>query len=208
MNPDTALLFVINDLARATGWLQPLMLAYANYGIVIFAAFMAAGWWTARQRASPRAMAAALWAPVGVLVALGINQPIAAWVAEPRPYARYPNILALAHHSLDPSFPSDHAVMAGSVTAGVFLVSHRLGVVSVLAAVWMAFARVYIGAHYPQDVLAGLALGAAVSILGYLLVGGLLTSLVTALQATVARPLLTRTPSAVAGPLADQSVAR
>jgi undecaprenyl-diphosphatase len=34
----------------------------------------------------------------------------------------------------------------------------------------MGFARVYVGAHYPQDVLAGYALGAAVSFAGYLLI--------------------------------------
>jgi undecaprenyl-diphosphatase len=34
----------------------------------------------------------------------------------------------------------------------------------------MAYARVYVGAHYPGDVLAGLVIGAAVAILGWFLV--------------------------------------
>jgi membrane-associated phospholipid phosphatase len=195
MNPDTALLFSINDLARATGWLHPVVLGYASYGVVVFAGLLLAGWWTARQRGELTAITAAVWAPVGMLLALGINQPIVAIVGEPRPYTLHPDILVLAQHSLDPSFPSDHAVMAGSVTAGVFLLSRRLGVLSTVAAVVMAFARVYIGAHYPQDVLAGLLLGAAVSIIGYLLAHRLLARLITALQTTAARPLLTKAPA-------------
>ena len=69
-------------------------------------------------------------------------------VAEARPYAVLPHILVLAHCSTDPSFPSDHAVLAGAVAAGLWLVNRRLGNVAVLAAAAMAFARVYIGAHY------------------------------------------------------------
>ena len=100
-------------------------------------------------------MAAALWAPLGTLIAVGINQPIADLVGEERPYAILPDILVLAQHTTDPAFASDHAVMAGAVTAGMFLVSRRLGLVAAAAAVLMAFARVYIAAHYPIDVLAG-----------------------------------------------------
>jgi undecaprenyl-diphosphatase len=206
MNPDTALFLTINELARATGWLQPVVLAYASYGVVLFAALLLGGWWLARWRASVPAMAAALWAPAGMLLALGINQPVAALVGEPRPATLYPHILVLAQHSTDPSFPSDHAVMAGSVTAGLFLVSRRLGAGSALAAVLMAVARVYVGAHFPQDVLAGLLLGAVVALAGFRLASGVLTKLVTALEAGPLRPLLTtasvRTRLAVEHPTA------
>lgn len=194
MNPDTALFLTINDLARATGWLQPAVVAYAKYGVLLFAALLLGGWWLARRRASVPAMAAALWAPAGMLLALGINQPVAALVGEPRPDVLYPHILVLAQHGADPSFPSDHAVMAGSVTAGLFLVSRRLGAAAALAAVLMAVARVYVGAHFPQDVLAGLLLGAAVALGGFRLASGVLTRLVVALQAGPVRPLLTNAP--------------
>jgi membrane-associated phospholipid phosphatase len=43
------------------------------------------------------------------------------------------------------------------------VVNRRPGAFTAIAAVLMAFARVYIGAHYPQDVLAGLVLGALVT---------------------------------------------
>jgi len=195
MNPDTALFLTINDLARATGWLQPAVVAYANCGVLLFAALLLGGWWLARRRASVPAMAAALWAPAGMLLALGINQPVAALVGEPRPEVLYPHILVLAQHGADPSFPSDHAVMAGSVTAGLFLVSRRLGAGTALAAALMAVARVYVGAHFPQDVLAGLLLGAAVALGGFRLASGVLTRLVVALEAGPLRPLLTNAPA-------------
>jgi membrane-associated protein len=103
------------------------------------------------------------------LIAVAVNQPIVHSVHEARPYTALPHILVLADRSTDPSFPSDHATMAGAVAVGLWFVSHRLSVVAAVAAVLMAFTRVYIGAHYPADVAAGLLLGGIVAGLVWLL---------------------------------------
>ena len=116
----------MNDFARDTGWLHAPMLAYATYGVVLFAGLLLAGWWLARDR-GPRTMAAALWTGAATLIAVAANQPIVNGVHEARPYTDHPHILVLAHRSADFSFPSDHAVMAGAVAAGLWLVSRRLG---------------------------------------------------------------------------------
>jgi membrane-associated phospholipid phosphatase len=75
-----------------------------------------------------------------------------------------------------PSFPSDHAVMAGTAATGLWLASRVLGAIAAAAAVLMAFSRVYIAAHYPWDVVAGLAFGALVALLGWLLLRAPLTA--------------------------------
>jgi undecaprenyl-diphosphatase len=49
------------------------MLVYTTYGVVLFAALLLDGWWLARRQADPRVMAAAVWPPIGVLLAVGIN---------------------------------------------------------------------------------------------------------------------------------------
>jgi len=189
---DDQVLTAVNAFARATPWLRGVLLGYASYGVVLFAVLLGWGWWIARRRGS--GMPAALWAPLATLLAVAVNQPIVAAVAEPRPYTVLPHLLVLATPSADPSFPSDHATMAGAVAAGLLLVDRRLGAVAALAAVLMGFARVYIAAHYPQDVLAGFALGALVTLIGYVVVRRLLTVLVLRLEQTRARPLLTPVP--------------
>ena len=182
----------INALAVATPWLHAPVYDYATYGPVLFVALLAAGWWVARRRGSERVMVAAVWAPVATVIAVGLNQPIVAAVDEPRPYTTLPHLLVLAQPSSDPAFPSDHAVMAGAAAAGVILVTRRLlAWVAVLAALALAFARVYIGAHYPHDVAAGLLLGAVITLVGWWSLRGILTRLVAWLAGTWLRPLLT-----------------
>ncbi|QIS21486.1 phosphatase PAP2 family protein [Nocardia terpenica] len=178
MSLDTRVFYDINDFARATPWLHPVVSGYADYGVVLFAALLGAGWWIARHDADPSRMVAAVWAPVGMLVALAINQPIASAIDETRPCNALHDI-AVLHCNTDAGFPSDHAVMAGAVVAGLWLVHRRLAVLTAVAALAMAFARVYIAAHYPQDVLAGLVLGAAVGLIGYFLTRPLLRWLLT-----------------------------
>jgi undecaprenyl-diphosphatase len=174
-----ALFLSVNDLARTSGWLHGPAVAYAKYGLVLFAGLLVLGAW--RRRGSRDVeLAAALWAGLATLLAVAVNQPVASLVAERRPYAVHPAALVLVDRTTDWSFPSDHAVMAGAAAVGLLLVSRRLGAAAVGAALLMAVTRVYVGAHYPHDVLAGLCLGGAVAAFGWVLVRRPLTRAVRA----------------------------
>ncbi|NYG06701.1 undecaprenyl-diphosphatase [Phycicoccus badiiscoriae] len=173
---DDQLLLSINSFARHTPALHGPLLAYAKYGVVLFGLLLLLALVAARHRSS-RALAATGWAALAMLLGLALNQPLGHVFAERRPYATHPGILRLADVTTDFSFPSDHAVMAGAVAAGLLLAHRRLGAVAVAAALLMAFARVYIAAHYPWDVLGGLAFGALVAVVGWLVLRVPLTAL-------------------------------
>ncbi len=173
----------VNDFAAATPWLHGIARAYADYGVILFAALLVAGWWIGRRSGDVRRVAAA--------IAAGGDS-----VNEARPYTAMPHILVLADRSTDPSFPSDHATMAGAVAVGLWFVSRRLGIVAAVAAVLMAFTRVYIAAHYPADVAAGLLLGGLVAGLVWLLVRRPLIHVLEALERTWLRFALTASPHA------------
>lgn len=192
----------VNAFARDTPWLHLPFQLYAGYGVVVFALLLLGGWWTARRRRDLRTLAAAVWAPMAVLLAVAVNQPIVGALHEARPYDVLPGVLVLASRTTDPSFPSDHATMAGAAAAALLLVERRLGVSAAIAAAVMAFARVYIAAHFPQDVLAGLALGTSVALVGYLLVRRPLTILLRRAADSRLRPLLVAAPPVPARPAA------
>src|SRR3954452_17110529 len=98
-------------------------------------------------------------------LALLINQPIAHAVDRLRPYLAHPaHAHLLVARSHDPSFPSDHATGAFSLAAGLWLYDRTLGTILLALAALVSFSRVYVGTHYPGDVIAGALLGASVAI--------------------------------------------
>jgi undecaprenyl-diphosphatase len=157
---------VVNDFARQTGWLHGFFTFFATYGIGLFVVLLLAGWWWSRRGGSSISLARLLWAPIAALLAVAINQPIVAAVHEKRPFVALPHVLTLVHHAANAGFPSDHATACGALGAGLLVASRRVGWPAVLVALLVAFSRVYVGVHYPGDVLAGLALGAAVALIG------------------------------------------
>ena len=188
----------VNQVARTTPWLHAPARLFAEYGVVVFALLLLASWLLARRDGDLRRVTASLWAPLGTLVAVAINQPLVHAFAEPRPYTVLPHSLVLIARSSDYSFPSDHATMAGAVVVGVWLANRRLGVVTLVLALLMAATRVYVGAHFPLDVVAGLVVGSATALVTYALARPLGVRLVTALAATPVRPLLSARPAPAA----------
>ncbi|WP_406510896.1 bifunctional phosphatase PAP2/diacylglycerol kinase family protein [Streptomyces sp. NBC_00212] len=72
-----------------------------------------------------------------------------------------PLVRRLAKLPSSTSFPSGHSASAAAFATGVALESTRYGALLAPLAAAVAFSRVYVGVHYPGDVLAGCALGMA-----------------------------------------------
>ena len=89
-------------------------------------------------------------------VALLVNQAIAQLWYRDRPFAAHPSAHVWGSRSADPSFPSDHASAAFAIAFAVLLFDRVAGALFLVAALVIGFGRVFVGAHYPADVFAGL----------------------------------------------------
>jgi undecaprenyl-diphosphatase len=71
-------------------------------------------------------------------------------------------LVALPHSH---SFPSGHASTSFACATVLALLEPRLRVPALVLAAAIAFSRLYVGVHYPTDVLAGAVLGTATGLL-------------------------------------------
>ncbi|MFJ4789934.1 phosphatase PAP2 family protein [Streptomyces sp. NPDC088794] len=182
-------------LARETPpWLDDSVLAWSTYGLALFGVLMTIGWWHAR-RAGAAASVTALAMPFVVVVAYGVDTALKLVVREDRPcQSLRVTTLEACPAPGDWSFPSNHAAIAAAAAVALLFVSRRLGAIAAVAAGAMAAARIWVGAHYPHDVLAGVVVGALVALLAMSALRRRAETLARRLTATRLRPLLVVAP--------------
>ncbi|MFF2997130.1 bifunctional phosphatase PAP2/diacylglycerol kinase family protein [Streptomyces sp. NPDC057950] len=100
------------------------------------------------------------------LASLTVNT-VAKWsTRRPRPLLDLvPSVRHLARQPHSTSFPSGHSASAAAFATGVALESAGHGALVAPVAAAVAFSRVYVGVHYPGDVLAGVAIGVGAAVL-------------------------------------------
>jgi len=183
---DHVMVFGANDLIFAL----PLVLLLVWFVLARWSPFSR---WLAKRLGASEAererwlgQRALLSAVVGVGLALCLNILLGALIFEPRPFISHPSLAhKLIAHAADASFPSDHEAVAMSIALTlVFYVIWLLGrfsreragarlgrvapallgaLLAVAMAVLIGFARVYVGVHYPIDIVGG-AVCAAVGV--------------------------------------------
>lgn len=186
-NPDVGLLFEINGLAKdAPHWFDRVMEFIGEYGIIVgLAVLCLAGWWSARKRQdAPAAVAGVVWAPLAAGLALLANIPIRNFVERPRPFKDHVGLEVLVAGKDDFSFVSDHATLTMAVGVGLFIAHRKYGLLGIGLALLEGLCRVYMGVHYPTDVIGGFALGTAVALLFAPVAQALLVPLAKAIAAS------------------------
>jgi len=187
----------VNGLAGEHTWLDKVGKAAAEQLAIVIVATLVGGWlltagahlW--RDRELPRGLVTGVIV-VGVSLGLALlaNRIVGDLWFRDRPYVTHSKAHLLVASSPDPSFASDHATAGFALSLGAAGSLPRVAALLFIETVLMSLGRVFVGLHYPGDMLGGLALGgtaALVATLAVRMAGGVMDRVVGVVNGYAAR---------------------
>jgi undecaprenyl-diphosphatase len=181
----------INAQAGLTGFPLFGALFAAKWLIAIVPIALALLWMSGNVKDREAAVRAAL----AVACALAVNGVIGLLWFHPRPFVTGVGHTFM-HHAPDSSFPSDHATIMLTVSLVLAfsqsLAARRIGAWMFLASLVVAWSRVFLGVHYPMDMIGALLVSACIAMLvNTRAVLGLSATLVALMESVYRRVLAT-----------------
>ncbi len=111
---------------------------------------------------------AALLMVIVFIIIIIVGLSLKAIYYRPRPFLSISSAIVLLPKPMDSSFPSGHAlIVIGGATVALLLLKKRYSIPLLIEALLVSYSRIYVGLHYPFDVLGGGLLGAAIALITY-----------------------------------------
>ncbi len=157
---DLSVFHAINGMAGHTPLLDGFLPFLAQYGLEIYAVFFVIAWFGLPRREEKKRHALVV-SFFGGAIALLINAIIGGFLFRPRPFTiSSVHAHQMIPHAHDTSFPSDHVSGGFGFAAGAWGQTAKwFSWLFTFLSIVMMFARVYVGVHWPTDVLASLVIG-------------------------------------------------
>ena len=146
---------MFNDLGKEVMFLNPIMIFFAKY-MKYFLLFGIIMYWFTRKRENRIMIISSMFAFV---VAEVFGAIAGAIHSNNQPFVELNNVNQLIGHAIDNSFPSDHAIEFFSICITFLLFKKNLRYVWLAIAILVSISRVWVGVHYPADILVGTILG-------------------------------------------------
>ena len=147
------LLFIQNNLRSSL--LTQVCEFLSSYGVIVMAVYFVIMLIWDKRKIFPIASACV----VGGLMGQYITSYLKHLVKRPRPFLEISALVPL-HRSKSYSFPSGHTVLAFSVAFIAYrILQKKYSIPALCIAALVAFSRLYMGVHYPTDILGGICIG-------------------------------------------------
>ena len=158
----------VHSLVGQSAVLDYLAIFFAEYSQYVIAAWFV--WLCVRRHAQLENRILVVVAATAALVArIVVKSIILLFVAEPRPFVYLhfiPLISPAAGEELQ-SFPSGHALFFFALASATFLFNKRYGAYLLIVASIMGLSRIYVGVHWPFDIVSGALFGVGVGYASY-----------------------------------------
>ncbi len=141
----------VNQLSIDHGYLNPIFIGLAEYTVLLAALMCLFVWFQNRSRYN-RAMVVS--AGLTFILAELLGKIAGVFYFNQQPFAEMSHVNLLIQKEVNNSFPSDHTIFIFSVCL-IFWLFHKRHVYWLFVACAVGFSRIWVGVHYPFDVLAG-----------------------------------------------------
>lgn len=145
----------INDLGTQYSFLNPVVIFLAEYMLYVLCLTIAIFWFT--RNTSHRLMV--IHAIMAFALAEILGKAAGQLYSHHQPFAVLPLVNQLIAHEVDNSFPSDHTIMFFSICVSFYLTRKKEWWLWLVLPFCVAISRIWVGVHYPVDVIVGALFG-------------------------------------------------
>ncbi|TCT17942.1 undecaprenyl-diphosphatase [Melghiribacillus thermohalophilus] len=143
---------LLHSLSGKVSYIDSMMIFLSKYGYILFILSVLSLFLFPAYRKM------GLTGVVALVVGLLLNLLIGTLVDRPRPFIAH-DIDILIPKEPSPSFPSDQALIAGVFMTLFWILAPKLRIPVVILGLLAVVSRIYVGHHYPSDVVTGALLG-------------------------------------------------
>lgn len=152
LNMNIKLFRLVNDLANKNIILDKIMIIFSTYIPYLFMTVLAAVLLLGLVKKDRNTRKIAVHTFIITVINLIISYVIGGIYYVNRPFVNN-KVNLLIPHVEDASFPSDHATGTMSIAVGLGKDNKLLGTILTVLSLIVGFSRVYVGHHYPSDVI-------------------------------------------------------
>lgn len=157
MSMDLYFFTLINGFAGKRAWLDYSAIFFAKYfEYFLLFSFIILVWLNLYDRGKLTALKALISVVVSRFVFTEIIRFI--WF-RPRPFVAESFVPLINQNPAEASFPSGHASFYFALSTIIYFYNKKAGTLFFIASFLVAISRVYVGVHWPSDILAGVILG-------------------------------------------------
>ena len=157
---------VINDLGKEYDSLNPIAIFIADYMVYVLLIGLIVYWFT-RTNQNRMMVIQSVFAFV---LAEVLGKIAGLFNSHFQPFVELPHVNKLIEHAVDNAFPSDHSILFFSVCFSIWLVRKKEGWVWLTVACLVGGSRIWVGVHFPGDVLTGAIIGICAALFAYWIV--------------------------------------
>ncbi|ATH93527.1 UDP-diphosphatase [Bacillus glycinifermentans] len=150
----------IHNLSHHSTILDGMMIFISEKAIYLYALMLLAIWLFGGHSYKKSVLQAGFTGILGLV----FNYLITLIYQEPRPFVAH-HVDVLIHHAADASFPSDHTTGALAISIAFWLVHRKIGTFMIAFGLLTGFSRIWVGHHYPVDVLGSILVAILVSLI-------------------------------------------